>query len=277
MFIGCSTISLSPLTGPEALREISALQFEHVDIAAVPKVFDHIKLTEPAQEQIIALSHIVDKLGLSVNGIPTVAWAPDQIDDYYEVKRRSIVAADIASALRAKSWIVDAGRDSAEGRSRGLKRFRDTIAMQYEIAAERELRLLLEAPHVGTLADTFNEVAEVIDIASDAGVEFGLDLDTSHVHNSGVSISTMIARYGNIIEHVAIRDTKGRNTSPVPVGHGYVDFSSLVDGLRSVDFSGPLILEFEFSDTDLTDRIEFIKLGRDYIQNVIDDTKTNKG
>lgn len=241
MRIGCSTISFGPLPVQEALSRIADLGFSLVDIAAVPKIFEHILLVDPPEAQIDTIAAVLHERAMQLVAVPTVAWIPDALDDPDELRRRYSIAADAAAALRAKVWVVDAGQSSG-GREKGLQRWRRTIDMAAELAAARGLRLAVEAPHAGTLATTLPEAIELLELADNP--DLGVDYDTSHVHNGGASIAESIAALGPRIAHVALRDVVEAHHY-APPGEGVYDFRELLGALDRAGWDGDLMLELE--------------------------------
>jgi sugar phosphate isomerase/epimerase len=267
--IGCSTIPLAPLSGETALRTLAALGFEVVDIAAVPTAFDHILVVDPPADQPERFAALVHQLGLEVNGVPTVTWGPDKRDDLEELRRRCTAAADVAVAVGAKAWTVDAGAPVGGDRAAGLERFKRTLEMQKELAEERGLRLTVEAPHKGTLAQEYEGVADVVAVGEELGADLWLALDTSHIHNSGAPARRAIADAAGKIGHVAIRDTVGPGQMGMRLGEGHVDVAGFVEELRASGFDGDLMLELEPHDVTVEERIELIEHGRAYLEEIL--------
>lgn len=270
MRIGCSTIPLAPLSGEAALRNLAELGFEVVDIAAVSTLFDHIQTIDPPRDQPDRFAKLVSELGLEVNGVPTVVWIPDALDDVDELRRRSRAAADVAAAVEARCWIVDAGiHPDGQERSTVLDRFKRTIEMQNELAVERGLRLVVEAPHGRTLADQFGGIADVIDAASDIGADVGLDLDSRPVHNCGASYAQVISQYIDRVAHVAVADTRGPGRGHASIGNGLIDFRSFIGELKAAGFDGDLMLELEPGGDSVDERTALIERDRDQLAAIL--------
>lgn len=270
MRIGCSTIPLAPLSGEAALRTLADLGFEVVDLAAVSTLFDHIQTIDPPRDQPDRFAKLVSELGLEVNGVPTVVWIPDALDDLAELRRRSVVAADVAAAVEARCWIVDAGiHPEGQDRSAVLDRFKRTVAMQHELAVARGLRLVVEAPHGGTLADQFSGIADVVDAALDVGADVGLDFDSRPVHNCGAPYAQVISQYSDRIAHVAVADTRGRGKGHASIGDGHIDFHSFLGELKAAGWDGDLMLELEPGGSVVNDRIALIQRDRDRLSGIL--------
>lgn len=271
MRIGCSTISFGATPVDDVLARIGSLGFEVVDVAAVPLFFEHIRLADPPPHQSAHLRERLDALGLEVNAVPTVAWIPDALDDADELGRRLRTAAEVAAAIGAHTWIVDAGKPGPEGdRGTGLERLRATIGLQAEIAADHGLTLAVEAPHAGTLGETWTDALEVIDVAAAAaGTDVAVDVDTSHVHNSGVSWDELGRTLTGRIAHVALRDTGGVG-QPRTLGEGDVDFAAALEAVRRAGFEGDVMLELEPSGARSADeRTADVARARDFLSPLV--------
>jgi len=83
-------------------------------------------------------------------------------------------------------------------------------------------------PHCGTLAETFDGMAELLAIA-DAALDspVGIDLDTNHVHNCGATLERFVSTYGARLAHVAVRHSTGTGEWGMPVGARDIDFSEV--------------------------------------------------
>lgn len=267
MRIGCSTITFGPQSTEEALERIAELGFTVIDVAAVPSVFEHVQLISPPPGEVERVARLVHSYGFEVAGLQSVPCLPDAIDDQDELRRRYRIAADVAYAVGARAWIVDANRpdtNDSTGRTRGMDRFKRTIAMAAELAEERGLLLGVEAPHGGTLAETLPQVLELLE-ASDIP-QLGIDLDTSHVLNVGASTADVLDAVGDRIVHVALRDGEngGRFCTP---GDGDFDFAELFSLLMAIGYNGDAILELEpvAPDASVDIRAHEAARARDYL------------
>jgi sugar phosphate isomerase/epimerase len=243
MRLGCSTITFGPQPLEEALARIADLDFTVIDLAAVRGVFDHVRLDSGADE-VTRVGRLVSRYGFEVAGLQTVPWVPDAIDDYAELHRRYTVAADIAQMVGARAWVVDANRsDPGEsGRATALDRFKRTITMAAELAWERGLRLGIEAPHRGTLAETISDAVALLDLADLP--QLGIDFDTSHALNASASTVAALDALGPRIIHVAIRDARRGGGFCTP-GDGDFDFAEFFRLLPATGYVGDVTLELE--------------------------------
>jgi sugar phosphate isomerase/epimerase len=245
MRIGCSTITFGSQSLDEALERIADLGFTVIDVSAIPGVFDHVQLINPPAGEIEHAAKLVRAHGFIVAGLQSVPWHPDALDDPSELRRRYTVAADIAQAVGARAWIVDANRPEPggpAGRAKGLERFKRTIAMAAELASERGLCLAVEAPHRGTLAENLSQVLELLEVSDIP--ELGIDVDTSHVLKAGAPTAEVLEAIGHRIVHVALRDGQQDGADLTP-GDGDFDFAEFFALLSDTGYDGDATLELE--------------------------------
>ncbi|WP_020673066.1 sugar phosphate isomerase/epimerase family protein [Amycolatopsis nigrescens] len=245
MRIGCSTITFGPQGTEEAFDRIAELGFTVVDLAAVPGLFDHVRLVDPPPGELERVANSVRAHGFSVAGLQSVPGRLRTTDDPAELRRRYTLAADAAQAVGASAWVVDAGSpdpDGDAGRARGMDRFKAATSLAAELADQRGLRLGVEAPHHGTLAETLPEVLELLEQADLP--QLGVDLDTSHLLASGASTGEILDAVGSRVCHVALRDAERGGGFCTP-GDGDFDFAEFFTLLAEADYDGDVTLELE--------------------------------
>ncbi|MFC4948477.1 sugar phosphate isomerase/epimerase family protein [Pseudonocardia sp. GCM10023141] len=129
------------------------------------------------------------------------------------------------------------------------------------LAAEQGVRAVLH-PHVGTMVENGTDVQNVLD-----GSAISLCLDTGHLLIGGTDPAELTRQAPQRIAHTHIKDVdlglarqvqSGRRTYTEavregmyrPVGHGDVDFASIVSDLTASGYDGWYVLE---QDTILTE------------------------
>ncbi|SHK04532.1 inosose dehydratase [Pseudonocardia thermophila] len=129
------------------------------------------------------------------------------------------------------------------------------------LAARHGVRAVLH-PHVGTLVETPDDVKRVLD-----GSSIALCLDTGHLLIGGTDPADLVRQVPDRIAHTHVKDVdlglakqvrSGRRTYTEavregmyrPVGHGDVDFETIVRHLRARGYDGWYVLE---QDTILTE------------------------
>jgi len=110
-------------------------------------------------------------------------------------------------------------------------------------------------PHVGTLVESSDDVARVLD-----GAALPLCLDTGHLLIGGTDPADLARRHADRIGHVHAKDVRAdlaarvqsgeltytdavRAGMYVPLGDGDVDLAAIVTALRDVDYDGWWVLE----------------------------------
>jgi sugar phosphate isomerase/epimerase len=266
--LGCSSVTFAPQSAEDSLRRIADLGFTVVDLGAVPRWCDHVQLADPPRGQIQRLESLVGQYRFEVAGLQSVPWYPDSIDDAEELRRRYTVAADVAQAIGARGWLVDPGLGDDADRTRGLDRFKRTITMAAELAEIRGLRLGVEAPNYGTLAETLPQTLELIESADLP--HLGIDLDTSHVLNCGSSTAEVLDAIGDRIIHVALRDGYRDGVSCTP-GEGDFDFAEFFQLLARTSYVGDATIELIPSSAGASadDRADAAVRARNYLEPLL--------
>jgi sugar phosphate isomerase/epimerase len=269
--IGCSTISLGHVPVGIALDEIAAAGFSVIDVAAIPKTFPHIDLSvDASSRQGDGLAAQIDSLSLRVSAVNSIPWIPDALDEPRELLRRYRICADVAAAIQAELWIVDANTPASSqngGRKRGVERWLASVAIAAELAADRNLRLAVEAPHALTLAVRIDDVLELLDVVDSP--DLCLDFDTSHAYLSGQPMDEWIRAVGHRIAHVSVRDLAAE-VGAVNPGEGLIDFGLVLGTLQDVGYAGDIVLELEPSgERSLAQRKADAIQSRQYLQSLL--------
>lgn len=172
-------------------------------------------------------------------------------------------AIDVASALSADSVSLWSGAPD-DSSATGGGRYGDSSALRDgcdDNAAEAELfdrlqvglhellehaetgrlRLSFE-PEPGMFIDTMAKYAQ-LHAALDHSL-FGLTLDVGHIHclDDG-GLRDHLGRWRSVLWNVHIEDMRRGVHEHVMFGEGEMDFASVFDALREVDYSGPLHVE----------------------------------
>jgi sugar phosphate isomerase/epimerase len=275
MRIGCSTITFRNDSLERALDRIATLGMRVIDLGAVPGWCDHVSLTAPALRNAQQLAELVKRYGLEVAAVQAVPWHPDAIDDAAEIHQRYVAAVEAARAVNAGALLVDPGMGSDVGRAKGIDRFKRTIAIAAELALESGVRLAIEAPNHGTLAETLPQTLELLEQA--AIPDLGVDLDTRHLLASDASSSDVLDALADRIVHVACRDgVRGAPESCTP-GDGQFDFAEFFHLLRAAGYEEAITLELIPSNADMhpDDRTRETARARDYIETLIAEAGLN--
>ena len=125
-----------------------------------------------------------------------------------------------------------------------------------EIAAELEISVNLEVPHLFQITDTVEHVKAVFDEIDHPNV--GATVDSSHWGIVGYDPFEFFGWLGPRLRHVHLRDSEGpdtkdgKQTLELTAGKGTVDFALFREALQQVEYSGRVTLDFEYKIDDLT-------------------------
>jgi len=86
-----------------------------------------------------------------------------------------------------------------------------------------------------------------------AGTRVGVVMDFSHVVASGADPVDFVARFGDLIEHVHLRDAVAGNIN-LSIGNGDADFAAGLTALAEVGYRGHFSLELETRDVTHAER-----------------------
>jgi len=242
--LGCSTITFRHLVLLDALESILSTNLKKVDIACIPGFCPHINPLQFTSQEEQELKDKLDELGMSVSTLNVSAGGlnTEKKDFVFQFIQAAI---DLASRLGCYAITIPTGskvtnpdlwKESAKISAQSIKKLADH-------ASGRGVRLTLEAPHTGTLAENMGETAHFFQLLDDPRV--ACTFDTSHVARSNpVPVPQCISQIGADIGHVHLRDCIGDNNHLTP-GKGEVDFKGTLLELQRAGYLGDIILELE--------------------------------
>jgi sugar phosphate isomerase/epimerase len=252
--LGCSTISFRALPLADALARISGLGFGEIDLGALPGTCDHVPTPLPA-ERVEEIAGQVRDSGLAVRLINAdVADMDDPELDEPELRRRLATLVELATAVGTPTILLPSGRKGTTPRTE-LRRDVATVARTLTTAAgivgEAGLSLLVEAPYSNRLCADLARAEMLYDALG--GAPIGAVLDVSHVVAVGEDPVDAVARLGDRIRHVHLRDAV-RGRINLSIGRGEVDFPAAIGALTAAGYRGHYSLELETRDIDDADR-----------------------
>jgi sugar phosphate isomerase/epimerase len=247
--LGCSTITFRHQTLFDALASIAASGVTKVDIACIPGFCDHINPLESSVQGEHELQSRLSSLGLAVSTLNVSAGGlnTDRKDFVFRYTKAAI---DLAERLGCYAITIPSGAkvSDLELWERNAHTSARSIRELADHATGKGIRLTLEAPHTGTLAEDVAETASYFQLLNDPRV--ACTFDTSHVaRGNPVPVAQCIAQIGGDIGHVHLRDCVGENNHLTP-GKGDIDFYEVLLKLQKVDYVGDLILELEGEDSE---------------------------
>ncbi|WP_394769846.1 TIM barrel protein [Lacisediminihabitans sp.] len=200
-----------------------------------------------------------------------------------EAQLESFAAAGAVSLVLS----ADTGRIGYDSRPTLTERQWDVLLANLDrltaVAAERGVVASIH-PHVGTLVESADDVARVLE-----GSDIGLCLDTGHLLIGGTDPVALAAAQGARVSHVHLKDVRVgiaesvrrgdlsymeavRNGLYTPLGAGDIDIATIVNSLESAGYGGYYVLE---QDTVLTEEpppgrgpLEDVRQSLDFITNL---------
>jgi sugar phosphate isomerase/epimerase len=245
--LGCSTITFRMRDRATALDWIAAEGFQTIDLGVIAKFCPHVNPVGLAPDDRRRLADEVAARGLSVSACN--AWSltalnrPEGPDEEVAFLRASL---QLAAALGCYALSMQPGRKAED--AVWLEQARLVAGHVNELGAfARDLgvRLAVEAPHKGTLAERFDQALALLELVNPDLV--GVALDTSHIRNSGMALAEALAAYGDRVCHVHLRDFRDGSILVTP-GDGDIDFGVFFKAMIERDYPGDFNLELEYRD-----------------------------
>ncbi len=271
MRLTCSSLSLYSVGPEDAIETIAQLGFPALDLVAIPTFpLPHLDFARRDPADLARLAALAERRGVEVASVVTVPSDGLSRWDRNEIDARVEWAVRAAQALGAARLVLDAGNPipgETVARSEAIARWRAMMQAGFERTSAAGIALALEAPHTGTLAERYDEVAELLSALALPAV--GIDYDTSHVQRSGTSLEESLRLVGDRVVKVALRDIDDDGEFCRP-GQGRVDFARLLTLLRERGYGGDLVLELETPGIeDPGDQRREIELARDYVEGLL--------
>jgi sugar phosphate isomerase/epimerase len=248
--LGCSSISFRHEDLPAALRTITRLGFDEIDLGALPGVCDHVPYELDAAA-VNAVTAEVTASGVrtrSVNG--DIGDLNAVLDGGLQAGRDRHLDAllTLAANTGAKALVLPCGALSHDP-VRSLEEDLDTIAAQLIRAGQRAadfgVELWTESLHF--LRFCWNlERAELLAKRLD-GTGVGIVMDFSHIVAAGEDPLKYIERHRGRITHIHLRDAVPGNIN-LSIGNGQADFAAGLRSLAAHGYTGHFSLELETRD-----------------------------
>ena len=254
--LGCSSISFRHQDLPAALRTISGLGFEEIDLGALPGVCDHVPYGLDAAA-VTAVTAEVAAFGLRVRSVNGDIGDLNAVLDAgaREARERHLEALlTLAANTGAKALVLPCGALSHDP-VRSLNGDLDLIAAQLthagERAAEFGVELWTESLHF--LRFCWNlERAELL-ARRLAGTGVGIVMDFSHIVAAGEDPLEYLERHKGRVSHVHLRDAVPGNIN-LSIGNGHADIAAGLRALAAQGYTGHFSLELETRDVTHDER-----------------------
>ena len=118
--------------------------------------------------------------------------------------------------------------------------------------------------HHGSLLESAEEYARLLDATADSGL--GFNPDSGHIVRGGQDLLTCVQAHASRIRHVHVKDVRP-DGEWAPLGGGVCDLPALFSFLRSLDYDGWIVAEEE-SQLAWRDPSEAIRVNRAYLRSI---------
>ena len=245
---GVSTILFRELSLHRALEKIAQTGFTKIDLAIIPPKFcPHYLPLETTSEDDKKIRELFEEYHLEPSTLNIVPGYFNR-DNPEVVKKFIRRCVEIAGSLNASSITVPSGlkADKNDWLSQ-VKIVKTLITEEAKYAHDYGISFSLEAPHVGTLAETVEQAKTLFEIMDSELIK--CTFDTSHVfRGENTSLVEGIESIGfNKINHIHLRDVIGEEITFTP-GKGHCDFKEFFQKVNENEYSGDFIFELEYED-----------------------------
>jgi sugar phosphate isomerase/epimerase len=269
--LGCSSISFRHQDLGTALRTISGLGFEEIDLGALPGVCDHVPYELDA-DAVTSVTAEVSTSGLrvrSVNG--DIGDLNAVLDAGQQAARDRHLDAllTLTAGTGANALVLPCGA-LGHGPVRSIDEDLDEIAAQLIRAAQRaaEFGVELWTESLHFLRFCWNlERAELL-ARRLAGSGVGIVMDFSHIVAAGEDPLEYVERHHGRIAHVHLRDAVPGNINQ-SIGNGHADFPAALQALAAHGYTGHFSLELETRDVTHDERAAAAAKAASYITDLI--------
>lgn len=153
----------------------------------------------------------------------------------------------MSARLNPEYWIFHSGRQSAAGGALSKIGWEINLRSVRELLKEARkygLKIAIEntpdpLPYMLKRVDEFERFYE--DLGFD-GLNLGITFDVGHANIIG-QINEFIESFRDKIVHVHLHDNNGRFDEHLDIGSGNIDWPSVIESLKKINYSGALIIE----------------------------------
>lgn len=163
---------------------------------------------------------------------------------------------DLASLINASTVVVHPGH--IPFMFRGFKNeimdsCRKSLKECSDYASTEGIRICVEnMPDIEGMI--CNDLDELYNLTNEIGLD--MTLDVGHAHNMNISIDDML-KYDNI-GHIHLSDNDGSFDNHDAIGSESIDFKSLFDGLKKINYNGICVVEVKEKD-EVLESINYIE------------------
>ncbi|GAA3404113.1 sugar phosphate isomerase/epimerase [Paenibacillus hodogayensis] len=230
--LGVNSVLFKQFDFATAAKQIALCGYDGVEIAAIKGMCEHLDLSR-WKEQSGELRAIVEDNGLELLSTEVASLSEERLLPAFEA------AAELGIP------VINVGPGGKLGVEEDVQASIETLARLSEKAAAYGVVLCVKA-HVGNaIHNTPTTLRAMREIASSA---FGIDMDPSHIHRAGENAEEALPAVLSRVKHVHIRDCKGREQGPGPIGlqacgRGDIDLFGYCKAMVDGGYDGPVVLE----------------------------------
>lgn len=257
--IGCSTIAFAKFDLDTALEAIAGLGFSFIDLACIKGSAEHFNPLNKSRGEYQALNKKVRSHGLRVSTLNVNAGSFNDSksrDEHSATVRAALDCGNVLGCACVTTKIGDAAEERywEESANRSIGRIRELA----DYAATLKLKLSLEMPHTGTLAETLEQSIAFFKQTNHMATD--VTLDTSHIYTTGADIREVARHFVGKLGHIHLRDANEKETHLVP-GDGKIDFPFVYNMMVLAGFHRDYVVEIKFDEDKSLDDIKS-ELGR---------------
>ena len=182
-------------------------------------------------------------------------------DELHRVER----AAELAATFGAGRLVVGGGARRAAGTTdQDYDRLADALDRVTDIAGGHGLEASYH-PHLTTIVESPDELERLL-----PRTRIGFCPDTAHLAAGGGDPAALIRRYPDRVRHVHLKDLRQDPLEFLPLGHGVLDFTDILQAVREAGYDSWLLVELDAYDGDPREAAEISKA---YLDKLLDNTR----
>jgi L-ribulose-5-phosphate 3-epimerase len=239
-----SSIIFKPYTLEQALRGLAAVGFRNVEIGAVKGFLEHLDPDQLGEAEIERCRQL-----LAENGLTVVSMSGHAQLHAEEGKRRltTVLRAGKELGISVLNTFTGDAESPAERTA-----FTENVRLIADEAQDAGIRLCIETD--SNLLPTAEIGIRVLEEIGHPWIRFNYDPGNVVYYTGAIpeqDIQYALPRLG----HVHLKDQRGGKgvADFPPLGEGDVDIASILQDLHSIDFTGPVSMEIEFTNYEWPD------------------------
>jgi len=232
MKLGANSVLFGGYDMETAFKCVAMAGYDGIEISAIPNMSEHLVLERwrdiaPEVKQ-LAQAYDLELLAME-----------------QPLRDPAVMETAMQAAVECGIPIINCGPGGETGNDASLQETIDELGELTKMAEKYGVILCVKA-HVGRAVYNTPTTLQVMEAISSS--HFGIDMDPSHIYRADENPVDAIAAVISRVQHVHIRDCKGRQQGPgAPEmqanGRGDIDLVGYIRVLHENGYSGPLDLE----------------------------------